>query len=132
MRRFLENTERGKKGAIDGLNLFFGALLGANLGTLDGLKLVHYLQLATVLAGTVMALRMISTSERRGVVLVVLAIYAAVLLALVMAPGLKPEGMRVDDLNRLVATLAVWLVFVLVIELSPTRKEHREPEAPLT
>jgi hypothetical protein len=111
---------RGRKqGAIDGLNLFFGALLGANLGTLAGLRLVDYLQLTALLAGTVMALRMISTAEKRGPMFVVLGIYAALLVALVALPGMKPKGMGVEDLHRLVATLAVWLVFVLGLELSP-------------
>jgi hypothetical protein len=119
MRALFRNTARGKQGAIDGLNLFFGALLGANLGTLDQLRLVDYVQLATLLAGTVMAVRMVSTSERRGLILAVLGIYALLLIALVLLPGLKPENMERDDLHRLVATLAVWVIFVLGIELSP-------------
>jgi hypothetical protein len=31
------STSGGKAGAIDGLNLFFGALLGANLGSIQGI-----------------------------------------------------------------------------------------------
>ena len=122
MRRLFRNTAGGKAGAIDGLNLFFGALLGANLGTLDALRLVDYVQLATLLAGTVMTVRMISTSERRPLMLAVLAVYAALLVALVLLPDFKPAKLDVDDLHRLVATLAVWVTFVLLIELSPVRE----------
>ena len=119
MRGLFRNTAGGKSGAIDGLNLFFGALLGANLGTLDRLRLVEYVPLAILLAGTVMAVRMVSTSERRGVVLGVLGVYALLLVCLVALPGAKPDNMAVDDLHRLVATLAVWVIFILGIELSP-------------
>ena len=112
-------TARGKVGAIDGLNLFFGALLGANLGTLDRLRLVDYVQLAILLAGTVMAVRMVSTSERRGLMVGVLSVYVLLLVCLVVIPGARPDNMAVDDLHRLVATLAVWVIFILGIELSP-------------
>ena len=127
MRRLFRNTAGGKAGAIDGLNLFFGALLGANLGTLDALRLVDYIQLTTLLAGTVMAVRMVSTSERRTRMLAVLAVYAAPLVALALLPDLKPANMKVDDLHRLVATLAVWVAFVLMIEMSPLSEAADPP-----
>jgi predicted membrane channel-forming protein YqfA (hemolysin III family) len=127
MRGLFRNTAGGKAGAVDGLNLFFGALLGANLGTLDALRLVDYIQLTTLLAGTVMTVRMVSTSERRPLMLAVLAVYVALLVALVLLPDFKPANMEVDDLHRLVATLAVWVIFVLGIELSPIREAPDPP-----
>ena len=132
MRMLFGGTPGGKKGAVDGLNLFFGALLGANLGTLDGLRLVDYIQLAVVLAGVVMTLRMVSTSEqeKRAPALVLLAVYALVLVAFAAVPSLKPSGMSAEDLHRLVATLGVWLTFVLTIELSPTRGSFPPPAQP--
>jgi hypothetical protein len=126
MKSLFRNTAGGKAGATDGLNLFFGALLGANLGTLDRLRLVEYVWLVTVLAGTVMTVRMVSTSERRPLMLAVLSVYAALLAALVLIPDFKPKNMAVDDLYRLAATLAVWVAFVLGIELSPVH----EPPVP--
>lgn len=113
---------------MDGLNLFFGALLGANLGTLEGLKLVTYVQLATLLAGTVMALRIVSTTEQRGRALIVLGVYGLLLAALVKVPALAPRGMDPDDLNKLVATLGVWVGFVLILELVSARAAAREAE----
>ena len=127
MRSMFRYDARGKVGAIDGLNLFFGALLGANLGTLDRLRLVDYVQLAILLAGTVMAVRMVSTSEQRGLMLGVLSVYALLLVCLVLIPGAKPDAMALDDLHRLVATLAVWVIFILGIELSPL---HQAPAPP--
>jgi hypothetical protein len=130
MKSLFANTPGGKAGAIDGLNLFFGALLGANLGTLEGLALYDYVQLVVLLAGTVMALRMVSTSERRIYMLAVLALYAVLLAALVTVPALKPEGMATGDLHRLVATLAVWVLFVLGSELSPVKEAPAAPAVP--
>jgi uncharacterized membrane protein YqgA involved in biofilm formation len=116
-----------KDGAIDGLNLFFGALLGANLGTLTGLRLVDYVQLATMLAVAVLALRMASATEKRGKMAVVLAACAGVLVALALLPTARPQGMSAEDMNRLVATLGVWLVFVSVLELSPAKDAKENP-----
>ena len=126
MRRPLPATRARKTGAIDGLNLFFGALLGANLGTLDGLKLVHYLMMISLLAGMVMTLRMVSAPGSRGKMLLVLALYAVLLTVIVASPGLRPEGLAADDLNRLIATLFVWIGLGLAIELSPVREDPPE------
>ena len=115
-----------KTAAVDGLNLFFGALLGANLGTFEGLKLVHYVMMIALLAGMVMALRMVSTGEERRRVLILLGVYAMLLVGVLSSPGLRPEGLSPEDLNRLVATMAVWIGLALAIELSPARAEVSE------
>ena len=123
MRKWLTQGRGRREGAIDGLNLFFGALLGANLGTLDGLKLVTYVQLVTLLAGTVMALRVACTAEKRAPALAVLALYVALLIALVKLPGLQPAGLATEDLHRLAATLALWVTFVIVLEVAARQKD---------
>jgi hypothetical protein len=128
MKSLFVNTEGGKVGAADGLNLFFGALLGANLGTLDRLAIGDYIQLTILLAGTVMALRMFATSERRIYMLVVLGFYALLLGAVATVPKLRPAGLAEGDLHRLLATLAIWVTFVIAAELLPTRNAAR-PEA---
>jgi predicted membrane channel-forming protein YqfA (hemolysin III family) len=119
MKSLFVSTPGGKAGAIDGLNLFFGALLGANLGTLEHLSLFEYVKLILLLAATVMTLRMVSTSERRVYMLVVLGAYALLLAGMATLPALHPKGLALDDLYRLIATLAVWVFFVLGTELSP-------------
>ncbi len=126
MRSWFGNTPGGKAGALDGLNLFFGALLGANLGTIQGMRLANYVQLVVLLAGSVMVLRMLSMSERRTQMLVVLVAYALLLAGVVMVPALQPDGIAQGDLHRLVGTLGIWVLFVLGAELSP---ERREPDA---
>jgi hypothetical protein len=121
MKNFFRNTPSGKAGTIDGLNLFFGALLGANLGTLQGLALPAYVQLIILLAGTVVVLRLLSTSDNRPLVFGTLAFYVLLIGSILLLPRLHPKGMALEDLQRLVATLAIWVACILSVELSPVR-----------
>jgi hypothetical protein len=123
MKRIFRSTAGGKEGAIDGLNLFFGALLGANLGSMQRMALYDYGQLIFLLAGTVMVLPMLSTSQRRTYMLVTLGFYVVLIGAILLVPALQPKGMPLDDLHRLIVTLAIWVVFVLAAELSPVGDE---------
>jgi len=126
MKDLLRSTSSGKAGAIDGLNLFFGALLGANLGTVQGMSLLYYIELIFILAATVMTLRMLSTSPRRVYMLVNVALYAVIIGAFLFWPPLQPKGVAPGDLHRIAATLGVWLLFVLAAELSPVRDQPEE------
>ena len=96
-------------------------MLGANLGTLGALPLYEYVKLILLLAGMVVAIRMVSASERRWYALLTLAIYVALVAAMLFLPGLPPEGLSEADLNRLVATLALWLGATLLVEFYPAR-----------
>lgn len=116
-------TRREKLGAIDGLNLFFGALLGANLGTLDALPLGEYAKIVIMLAFGVAAIRIAATSERRVYAIASLAFYMAVLATLLLVPRFKPEGMSEADLQRLAATILIWVGTAMVFEFYPTRDE---------
>jgi hypothetical protein len=116
------STEGGKAGAIDGLNLFFGALLGANLGTMQGMPLLDYIKLIFLLAATVMVIRMLSTSERRIYMLFQVALFVLILGMFLLVPLFQPKGMAVADLHRLAATLAIWIAFVLAAEFTPVQK----------
>ena len=129
MKSLWKQTRGEKIGTIDGLNLFFGALLGANLGTLQGVPLHDYVKLIVILAGTVAVLRTLSTSERRGYSLLVLALYVALLAFLFSVPDLQPEGLSKTDLQRLQVTLATWIGAVLIAELSPTHDDKPPPPA---
>ena len=120
MRGLFRNTAGGKAGTIDGLNLFFGALLGANLGTMQGLALYDYIKIIVLLAGTVIVIRLISTSERKLYVAANVLLYIALIGALLFYPPLQPKGVDPADLQRLGATLAIWFALVLLSELLPT------------
>ncbi len=117
MKKVFRAAKGRKEGAMDGLNLFFGALLGANLGTITGLKLVTYVQLIVLLVSTVMALRIFAMSEKRLLAGVMLAAYVAALVTLAVVPGVQPSGLASADLNRLVATLIIWIAMVVLLEI---------------
>lgn len=116
---FFRGTAGGKAGAIDGLNLFFGALLGANLGTMQSMALWDYVKLIFLLAGTVMVIRMLSTSERRIYMLINVALYVVLIAGFLFVPSFQPKGVPEADLHRLAATLGIWVAFVLASELTP-------------
>jgi len=86
-------------------------------------------KLVILLAGTVMTIRMMSTSRERRRVLLLVLFYVILIVALLLLPDFRPEGMNPQDLNRLVATLAIWIGSVLLIELSPVQEDRREPAA---
>jgi hypothetical protein len=119
MKRFLLLTDRERIGTTDGLNLFFGALLGANLGTLGSISLYEYSQFILFLAGTVMALRMISSTERRAYALGMLALFAGLIAIFWTVPDLKPEGLAEGDMKRILLTVAIWVGAVALQELMP-------------
>lgn len=125
---FFRSTAGGKAGAIDGLNLFFGALLGANLGTVQAMSLFDYVKLIFLLAGTVMVIRMLSTSERRVYMLINVALYVTLLAVFLLIPAFQPKGMPVGDLHRLAATLGIWIAFVLASEMMPV-SDKPNPES---
>jgi hypothetical protein len=127
MREYLRQTHSERMGGIDGLNLFFGALLGANLGTIERLPLFDYVQLIILLAGTVVTLRIVSTSERRAYALLSLGLYAGLVAFYLVAQSLRPEGLSPKAAAQLGATLAVWVLLVLTLEYWPTRPEEVRP-----
>ena len=129
MREYLRQTQEERRGAIDGVSLFFGALLGANLGTVEQLPLHDYVQLIVLLAGTVMVLRTVSTSERRGYALLTLALYVVVVGAYLGLPSMRPEGLSDAATARLAATLAIWMIAVLMLEFWPTLQAGVRPPA---
>lgn len=130
MKRYLLLTSRERAGTIDGVNLFFGALLGANLGTLNSLTLQQYITFILFLAGTVMALRMISTSERRGFATMFVATYAALIIAMWNITILQPRGLPEADLHKTLATLAIWIGTVVLQEFSPVLEEPAAAQPP--
>ena len=119
MRALLTQTPSERVATVDGIGLFFGALLGANLGTLEGLDLRDYAILIIVLAAAVMTLRNFSMSERRGYAYALLGLYVVVVGVFLFVPGPRPGGLADDDAARLAITLAVWLGAVLTVEFYP-------------
>jgi hypothetical protein len=123
MKDIFRSTAGGKAGAIDGLNLFFGALLGANLGSLQGMPLLYYVELIFLLAAVVMTVRMLSTSPRRGYMLACIGLYVVIGAAFLLWKPFQPKGVAPNDLQRIATTLGIWVLLILATELSPVRDE---------
>lgn len=133
MRRLMSSmsmqTPREKRGMLDGINLFFGALLGANLGTTQGMPLRDYAELILLLAFTVMTLRIFSTSERRGYAWSLLGMYAAITPLSLYAPKPVIQGLDAATRDHLAVTMAIWVAAVIVAEIFPTRPAAKDDQA---
>jgi predicted neutral ceramidase superfamily lipid hydrolase len=107
-----------RRAAVAGVNLFFAALLGANLGSLSIISLKEHIYLAILIAGAVSGLFVAAVSARRTMSVAILIAYAMLLGTLVLVPrsGLIEAEAQVQTI---VATLAVWTVFLLVMRLTP-------------
>lgn len=107
-----------RRATITGVNLFFSALLGANLGTLGDVPLDEYFQLIIILVGAVTAILTIAITRRRS-----MAIWSGFAVALIIGviaflPG-RRMGELADDFQRMAITLGVWLTMLLVVRFTP-------------
>lgn len=127
MRSLLFYTPAEKKGMIDGIGLFFGALLGTNLGSFGGLNKAEYALLIVLLAGTVMSLRIYSSTERRWHGYLLLGLYSAFVYHFLFLSKIG-KGIALADRERLGITLAVWLILVLAAEFTPIKNPVPEAE----
>lgn len=125
-------TDRGRRGGWwkqtraeresyrNTLNLFFGALLGANLGSLGGLSVSDYLHVLLILLGVVMTLQLVTAARSRSYLFMVSAMYGVTLAMAYESGTLKPTAMPEADFAKLAATLALWIGAAILIELTPT------------
>jgi hypothetical protein len=126
--RLWTQSKNEQSASIDGINLFFGALLGANLGTAGTLELPDYVKLVVLLAGMVMLIRVVAHATRCLWPLAFLGCYLALILALYLGPAEPPGGMTAGDLHRLMATIVVWVgATVLVVVHPATERANSEP-----
>jgi hypothetical protein len=113
-------TRAEKQGMIDGVSLFFGALLGTNLASLNGLSMGAFAIAIGLLAGAVMSLRIFSTTERRWHGYLLLAVYAIVGLQILFFSSIS-MGIALADRQRLAIILGVWMLTVIAAELTPIK-----------
>jgi hypothetical protein len=112
-------TGREKLGAIVSVNLFFGALLGTNLGTLGTLPLHDCGMPIVLLADTVVTIRLFSTSERCAYTSDLLAFHLALVAAILFVPDLQPKGLAEANSPPYRSNAAIWLAAMMIGEYSP-------------
>jgi hypothetical protein len=114
-------TRAEKQGMIDGVSLFFGALLGTNLASLNGLSMGAFAMAILLLAGAVMSLRIFSTTERRWHGYLLLGLYTTIVLQALFFSSMS-MSIALADRQRLAIILGVWMVAVISAELTPTKE----------
>ena len=113
-------TPAEKQGMIDGVSLFFGALLGTNLASLNGLSMGAFAVAIGLLAGAVMSLRIFSTTERRWHGYLLLGLYTTIVLQALFFSSMS-MSIALADRQRLAIILGVWMLTVIAAELTPIK-----------
>ena len=79
-------TRAEKRAALNGISLFFGALIGANLGALEQLALRDYVLLILIVCLIVLYLQLAPVTRHRWTYLITLAAFVAGLYVLLLTP----------------------------------------------
>ena len=112
--RLFNYSAKEQRTTLASLNLFFSALLGANLGTMNEIPLSEYFKMVLLLVGAVTAILMIAVSKRGAIVFRTMLVLLAVgVLATSGTKGVEREFVR------LAITLSLWLSLLLLLRLTP-------------
>lgn len=122
LRALVTYTADERRATLAGVNLFFSALLGANLGSLNELSLFEYVRYVLLLAGAVTAVLTIGVARRRSTVFSTALAFGAVLTAILVVPDIVG-----DDFKRMAATLIIWLAMLLTVRITPSADDASEP-----
>ena len=112
-----------RRAALNGTNLFFGALIGANLGALERLILRDYLLLITVVALIVLYLQLAPVARQRwrraGELLMVVG---GLYFLLMTEAGLALFRSDPKPGPHIFYTVALWMASLASIELRPVER----------
>jgi hypothetical protein len=103
------------RATLNGLNIFFGAVLGVVMAGTESLKSWDFAFVLLLTAATIVAILNISTSSRRAVYAVVAAV--AIFFLPWLMERLLSAGAALPD--KLQPTLAVWTAMTVAIEFAP-------------
>lgn len=114
-----------KRAMVNGVNLFFGALIGANLGTLDGMSVYDYTLVAAIVCLIVMYIQVAPVARKRWSYLVTLLALTGLLYVLLIDPfGDDVFSGRSRPSPHLFVTICLWLASVASIELRPVTRSR--------
>jgi hypothetical protein len=118
-------TRAEKRASVNGLNLFFGALIGANLGSLEQLALRDYTLLISMICLIVLYIQLAPVARQRWLYLAILLMTVVGLYVLLLTPqGLRFFENRPRPAPHLFVTICVWLFSVAYVELRPLAKNE--------
>ena len=124
-------TRTEKRAAVNGLNLFFGALIGANLGALEQLAIRDYAMLISIICLIVLYIQLAPVARQRWTYVGFLLLTVALLYAILLTPfGLRLFEDRPRPAPHLFVTICIWLFSVAYIELRPLAKSEAPAARP--
>ena len=108
-----------KRAALNGVSLFFGALIGANLGMTTGMPLRDYALIVAVVCTLILYLYIAPVARRRlSAVVILLALLGGLYLLLIHDLGAAAfDGARPSP--HIFVTICFWVASTLVVELRP-------------
>lgn len=117
-----QQSEAEKRASLNGLGLFFGALVGANLGALQHMEIRDYLLITMLVYFIVLYIQIAPISKNRLTYIVSLLALSATLFVLLVDPfDLNFFGSRARPTPHLFVTIGLWLVSLATIELRPVQ-----------
>jgi len=115
-----EQTVAEKRASVTGMNLFFGALIGANLGTLEAMSLPDYTLVAAIVCMIVLYIQLAPVARKRWTYLAYLAGLLALLYVILFDPlGRNIFQDRPEPTPHLFVTICLWLISVATVEFRP-------------
>lgn len=112
---------------LEGLNIFFGAILGVVMTDIGDVAPLTYAIVLTLIASFVVTIIYISASAKRRTY----AAYAAIALWALWSAAHRfgtPYGLDAAHVDkRVVPTLAVWLAMTILVEFAPRSNAETAP-----
>lgn len=121
-----EQTIAEKRAALNGVSLFFGALIGANLGMTTGMPLRDYALIVAMVCTLILYLYIAPVAPRRlSAVTILLALLGGLYLLLIHDLGAAAfDGARPPP--HIFVTICFWVASTLVVELRPIEESSAE------
>jgi hypothetical protein len=111
------SSDQEYQAALNGLNIFFGAILGVALGGIENLDQLAYMTLLVMVSGVVVGILYIPASRHR----VAYAVSLIAILTLLLVTH-RPGDMIMHSFPlpaKLIPTLIVWTAATILIEFAP-------------
>lgn len=115
-------------GFRSGTNLFFGALIGANLGTISDVPLIEYVFIITFLSLTAIILQIVVATGNilyaltQCIVVILLTLYAFYYEKLF-------SSLSTDEANQIIATIIVWVAMTTLTKIIGKLVDMKASEA---
>lgn len=117
-------TTREKRAARSAISLFFGALIGANLGSLEALPLPDYALMIGLVSLIVLYMHTVPVARRRWETAFWLVSALGLLYVLLVSPiGARFFPSGAQPRPHLFVTICLWFAVAIVVELRPVRDD---------